>query len=92
MIAEVGHFSLILALALATCLAIVPALGVYQRRVPWMELASSLSVGAFVFIFIAFCCLANAFLANDFSVAYVARNSNTALPIAFKISDCEFLF
>ena len=86
MIAEVGHFSLILALALATCLAIVPALGVYQRRVPWMELASSLSVGAFVFIFIAFCCLANAFLANDFSVAYVARNSNTALPIAFKIS------
>ncbi len=86
MIAEVGHFSLILALALSICLAVVPALGVVQGRVPWMQLGNSLSVGIFVFVFISFCCLANAFLANDFSVAYVARNSNTALPIAYKLS------
>jgi cytochrome c-type biogenesis protein CcmF len=85
-IAEVGHFSLILALALTVCLAVIPAMGVYQGRVPWMQLGNSLSVGIFVFVFISFCCLANAFLANDFSVAYVARNSNTALPVAYKIS------
>ena len=86
MVAEIGHFSLILALALATCLAVIPALGVYQGRVPWMRLSGSLSAGLFVFVFISFCCLANAFLANDFSVAYVARNSNTALPLQYKIS------
>ena len=86
MIAELGHFSLILALALTCCLAIIPALGVYQGRVAWMQLGNSLSVGIFVFVFISFCCLANAFLANDFSVAYVARNSNTALPVAYKLS------
>lgn len=86
MIAEIGHFSLILALALTVCLAVVPALGVYQRRLAWMQLGNSLSMGIFVFVFIAFCCLANAFLANDFSVQYVARNSNTALPVVYKIS------
>tara|TARA_R110002073_G_scaffold37621_7_gene108404 strand:- start:9 stop:1982 length:1974 start_codon:yes stop_codon:yes gene_type:complete len=85
-IAEVGHFSLILALGLSFCLAVVPTLGIYKNRVAWMQLGSSLSVGVFVFVFIAFCCLANAFLANDFSVAYVARNSNTALPVVYKLS------
>ena len=86
MVAEIGHFSLILALALTLCLAIVPALGVYQNRLAWMQLSNSLSAGIFVFTFISFCCLANAFLANDFSVDYVARNSNTELPIQYKIS------
>ncbi|MFT7091211.1 MAG: cytochrome c-type biogenesis protein CcmF [Candidatus Azotimanducaceae bacterium] len=86
MIAEVGHYSLILALGLSVCLAVIPALGVYQKRVAWMQLGNSLSVGIFVFVFIAFCCLANAFLSNDFSVLYVARNSNTALPVIYKIS------
>ena len=86
MIAEIGHYSLILALGLGVCLAIVPSLGVYRGRVAWMQLSNSLSIGIFVFVFISFCCLANAFLASDFSVAYVARNSNTALPIQYKIS------
>ena len=86
MIAEVGHYSLILALGLTICLAVIPALGVYKKRVAWMQLSNSLSVGIFVFVFIAFCCLANAFLADDFSVLYVARNSNSELPVAFKLS------
>jgi len=86
MIAEIGHYSLILALGLSVCLAVIPALGVYQQRVAWMQLGNSLSMGVFVFVFISFCCLANAFLSNDFSVLYVARNSNTALPVIYKIS------
>ena len=86
MIAEVGHYSLILALGLTICLAVIPALGVYKKRVAWMQLSNSLSVGIFVFVFIAFCSLANAFLADDFSVLYVARNSNSELPVAFKLS------
>lgn len=86
MIAELGHYSLILALGLSFSLAVIPTLGIYQNRVAWMQLGSSLSVGVFVFVFISFCCLANAFLANDFSVAYVARNSNSALPVIYKLS------
>jgi len=86
MIAELGHFSLILALGLSICLAVLPALGVYRNQANLMNLAGSISMGIFVFVLLSFACLANAFLANDFSVAYVARNSNTALPIYYKIS------
>ncbi|MFT5208862.1 MAG: cytochrome c-type biogenesis protein CcmF [Flavobacterium sp.] len=86
MIAELGHFSLILALGLAIALAIIPALGVYQSRPLLMGMGGSLSAGLFVFVFISICCLANAFLADDFSVDYVARNSNSSLPIQYKIS------
>ena len=86
MIAELGHFSLILALGLAICLAVVPALGVYQSRATWMSLGGSLSMGLFVFVALSFACLANAFLTDDFSVDYVARNSNSALPVQYKIS------
>ncbi|HIL97886.1 MAG TPA: heme lyase CcmF/NrfE family subunit [Pseudomonadales bacterium] len=86
MIAELGHFSLILALGLATCLAVIPSLGVYRSRMAWMQLGGSLSLGVFVFVSLSFACLANAFINDDFSVAYVARNSNSALPIQYKVS------
>jgi len=86
MITELGHFSLILALGLAVCLAVIPALGVYQSRITWMRLGGSISAGLFVFVLLSFCCLAHAFLIDDFSVDYVAHNSNTALPIQYKIS------
>ena len=83
MIAELGHFSLILALGLASCLAIIPALGVYQNNIAWMRSGNSLALGLFVFVLLSFSCLANAFLADDFSVAYVARNSNSLLPLQY---------
>ena len=86
MIAELGHFSLILALGLAVCLAVIPALGVYWARTSWMRLGGSISAGLFVFCLFSFCCLANAFFNDDFSVAYVARNSNTSLPVQYKLS------
>lgn len=86
MIPELGHFSLILALGLATCLAVLPAVGVYQRQVAMMQLAPSLSIGMFVFLGLSFGCLAYAFLTDDFSVAYVGRNSNTLLPDYYKFS------
>jgi len=86
MIAELGHFSLILALGLSVCLTVLPAAGVYLRRSGLMQLGGSLSAGLFVFVLFSFLCLGNAFLADDFSVAYVARNSNTALPLQYKIS------
>jgi len=86
MIVELGHFSLILALGLGVCLAVLPTLGVYRRHAGLMQLAGSLSAGLFVFLLLSFICLVYAFWADDFSVAYVARNSNSALPLQYKIS------
>ncbi len=86
MIAELGHFSMILALGLSVSLAIIPSLGVYQSRQAWMQLGGSLSMGIFIFVAISFCCLTDAFVSDDFSVSYVARNSNSALPVQYKIS------
>jgi cytochrome c-type biogenesis protein CcmF len=86
MIVELGHFSLMLSLGLAVCLSILPAVGVYRRQNQLMALGGSLSAGLFVFILLSFCCLASAFVNDDFSVSYVARNSNTELPIQYKIS------
>ena len=80
MIAELGHFSLILALGLSVCLAVLPATGVYLRQAHLMQLTGSLAAGLFVFVLFSFLCLGNAFLNDDFSVAYVARNSNAAPP------------
>lgn len=86
MIPEFGQFSLILALGLSVGLAVIPALGVYRRELLLMRSAPALAAGVFVFLLFSFLCLLNAFLENDFSVAYVANNSNSALPIQYKIS------
>ncbi|MBD3649281.1 MAG: heme lyase CcmF/NrfE family subunit, partial [Pseudomonadales bacterium] len=86
MIAELGHFSLILALGLAVSLMILPALGVRTGRTAWMQLGGSLSTGMFVFTAISFACLGAAFLQDDFSVKYVAQNSNSHLPVYYKFS------
>jgi cytochrome c-type biogenesis protein CcmF len=85
-IVELGHFSLILALGLAIALTILPTWGVVTRNATLMRSGTSISVGLLVFLLTSFVILAYAFLHDDFSVAYVARNSNTALPDQFKIS------
>jgi len=86
MIPELGHFSLILALGLATMLAVVPMLGVYRNNALCMNMGVSLATGLFVFVSLSFACLTYAFLDDDFSVSYVARNSNSQLPIFYKVS------
>lgn len=86
MIPELGHFSLILALGLAASLFTLPAFGVVYGRQAWMQLSTSLSMGLFVFVLLSFGCLTYAFVTDDFSVTYVANNSNTALPDYYKVS------
>ncbi len=86
MIPELGHFALILALLLAVLLGTLPLAGA-QRGVPaWMALARPLAAGQFLFIAIAFGCLAWSFVASDFSVLNVATNSNSQLPLEYKIA------
>lgn len=86
MIPELGHFALILALCLALVQASVPLLGSFTGRLAWMATARPLAYGQFGFLLLAFACLIQAFLASDFSVLYVALNSNTHLPTVYKIS------
>ncbi|MBT8084252.1 MAG: heme lyase CcmF/NrfE family subunit [Woeseia sp.] len=86
MIPEIGHFALILALALAACQATYPLLGAWRNNAAMRAVARPAAVGQLVFLIIAFACLTTAFLQSDFSVLYVANNSQLALPTIYKIS------
>jgi cytochrome c-type biogenesis protein CcmF len=85
-IAELGHFALIIALGLALMQSLVPMVGSFKGYTAWMRLGHSLSYGQFLFIAISFVCLATAFWLDDFSLKYVSQNSNTQLPNQYKIS------
>ena len=78
MIPELGHFALLLALALSLGLAIFPALGVRFQNPVFMRTGFSLAFGVFTFMLVSFLCLLHAFVNDDFTVTYVANNSNTA--------------
>ncbi len=86
MIAEYGHLALIIALCLSIVQAIVPMVGSFAGYRTWMRLGHSLAIGQLVFVAISFACLTAAFLQDDFSLQYVANNSNTLLPTQFKVS------
>jgi len=86
MIPEIGHFALIMSLAFAVVLAIVPFIGNHKNHTPLMQLATHASIGQFVLLGLSFACLLYGFIVDDFSVKYVANNSNTQLPMIFKIS------
>ncbi len=86
MIPELGHFALILALLLAIVLGTLPLIGAARRVPAWMALARPLATGQFLFIAIAFGCLAYSFVNSDFSVANVATNSNSQLPVQYKFA------
>lgn len=83
---EIGHFTLVLALFMAISQSVLPLLGVHFGNTLWMRSSRSLASGIFVFVSLALACLAYSFLVDDFSVAYVAGQSNTLLPVEYKIS------
>ena len=86
MIVELGLFALVLALLLSLAQAFLglagPAIG--NRR--WMAAVRPAVAGQWTFVAMAFAVLAWAFYENDFSVAYVANNSNSALPTFYRFS------
>ncbi len=86
MIPELGHLALILALCLAVVQGTLPLVGAWRGDRQWMGLAQPAAWGQFAFLLFSFICLTHAFLVDDFSVAYVAHNSNTALPWYYKFS------
>ena len=86
MIPELGNFAVMLAFCLALLQVVIPMVGSYTNNTLWMSLARPLSSGLWVFMVLAFSCLAYAFMHDDFSVAYVARNSNSLLPDRYKFA------
>ena len=86
MIPEIGHFLLWLALGVALTLGVVPLAGAQRGRADWMALARPASAVLFVLVVLSFACLTVAFVQHDFSVLYVASNSNSALPLPFRIA------
>lgn len=83
---ELGQFALILALCLSTALFVLPLSGTYLGSTLLMRSGRSLATGFFIFVAFSFCCLLYSFLHDDFSVKYVASNSNSLLPVYFKVS------
>ena len=83
---ELGMFSLILAFVLSLSQAFFGLTGAWRGKTLWMAVARPAVTGQFVFVVLAFACLVYSFVNNDFSVLYVARNSNSQLPLFYKVA------
>ena len=86
MIPEIGHFALILALCLSLVQSIFPLVGTTRDIPGWIAVARPAAYTHLLFVLIAYLCLTYAFITHDFSVHYVAVNSNSALPLVYRIS------
>ncbi|MBL8540579.1 MAG: c-type cytochrome biogenesis protein CcmF, partial [Betaproteobacteria bacterium] len=86
MVPEIGQFALILALLLALAQGTLPIAGAARGVDAWMAAARPLAQGQFVFVAIAFGCLAWSFVNNDFSVLNVASHSNSRLPLPYRFA------
>src|SRR6201997_141169 len=86
MLPELGQFALILALLLAALQAVFGILGAALGRNRWLAAVPSAVAGQWVMVATAAGCLVAAFVSNDFSVRYVAENSNSALPLFYRVS------
>ncbi|MBI1731153.1 MAG: heme lyase CcmF/NrfE family subunit [Gammaproteobacteria bacterium] len=86
MIPELGHFALILALCLAVVQSLLPLIGAGVNRADWLAAGTVAARSQFALLGVAFVALAVCFAVNDFSVTYVAANSNSKLPLPYRIS------
>ncbi|MGI8734339.1 MAG: heme lyase CcmF/NrfE family subunit [Pyrinomonadaceae bacterium] len=86
MIPEVGQFALIMALLLALTQATLPLIGAARGNRTWMAVAAPAGQAQFIFVAIAFCCLGYSFITNDFTVLNVATNSNSKLPLHYRLA------
>jgi cytochrome c-type biogenesis protein CcmF len=85
-IAEIGHFALALALIMALAQATYPILGAQRGNALWMAAAEPAAMAQFGFTSLAFAALTYLYVTSDFSVANVAANSNSALPMLYKVT------
>lgn len=86
MIAEFGHFALILALILSLIQATVPMIGAHRNRLALMSVGRPAAQGQFMLIVLAYVCLTWVFIQSDFSVRLAAANSHIDTPLIYKIT------
>lgn len=86
MIAELGHFALILSVAMALLLSILPLYGASKNNAVLMGTARPLSWAMFLSLGLSFAVLLWAFYSNDFTLQYVASNSNSQLPWYYRLT------
>src|SRR5438093_3567492 len=86
MLPEIGQFALILALVVAVTQATLPLIGAARGQQQLVALAKPAAQAQFIFVAIAFCALGYSFISNDFSVLNVAANSNSHLPLHYRLA------
>src|SRR5678816_510528 len=86
MIPELGHYALVLALALGLIQAGAPVVGARTNDSSLMQLAASTAIMQFVFVGLAFLALIACYVTSDFSVATVYENSHSMMPLIYKIT------
>jgi cytochrome c-type biogenesis protein CcmF len=86
MIAELGHFSLVLAFVVACVQMVVPMIGAHRRDEGLMGVANMAALAQFGLVAIAFTVLIHAFVTSDFSLKLVVDNSHSTKPLIYKIS------
>jgi cytochrome c-type biogenesis protein CcmF len=86
MIAEIGHYALVLALGLALIQAVAPIVGARLRDDTLMAVAGPTALAQFAFVAVAFAALTACYAGSDFSVANVFENSHSQKPLLYKIT------
>jgi cytochrome c-type biogenesis protein CcmF len=86
MIAEIGHYALVLALGLALIQSVVPVAGARLRDDTLMGVAGPTALAQFAFVATAFAALTACYVMSDFSVANVFENSHSAMPLVYKFT------
>ncbi|MGY3614283.1 cytochrome c biogenesis factor [Bradyrhizobium sp. USDA 10063] len=86
MIAEAGHYALVLALGLALIQSVVPMLGARWRDVALMNVARSTALAQLLFVGVSFTALVTLHVTSDFSVVNVFENSHSMKPLIYKIT------
>jgi cytochrome c-type biogenesis protein CcmF len=86
MIPELGHYALVLALALGLMQSVAPVIGARRRDAVLMGLANSTALAQFFFVALSFGALTLCYVNSDFSVLTVAENSNSMMPLIYKMT------
>jgi cytochrome c-type biogenesis protein CcmF len=86
MIPEIGHFLLWLALGVSIVMGTLPLVGAARGNRAWMGIVRPCAYALLVLVGLAYVCLAASFVMHDFSVLNVASNSNSALPLPYRIA------
>ena len=86
MIPELGHYALVLALALGLIQSVAPIIGARSGDPVLMRLASSTALMQFAFVAVSFLALTICYVTSDFSVATVFENSHSLMPLIYKVT------